>query len=181
MAMLAVLGSLEVPDDVITVPGSGGGSATQSVISVITGIAFFFISAYLVFTLIKSKGRRPSMERTIGMMGYAKFPYFIIAVLIAIAMPFIIGSMDLSGLEDEDPDAVMDALRSMCGSLSVVLGLLFVGFIWSIWVHSHAQSVANDVALGTAFGFVFITWIIVGIISFVIGLIVAAFIVSSAI
>jgi hypothetical protein len=180
MMMFFVLGNLEVPEDVGSIPGTGAGSATQLVIDVIMGLVLFFVSAYLVFTLLKGRARRPSMERTLGMMGYAKFPFFIIGILVAVYTPYLIQSLDVEGLDDEDPDVAMDAFRSLCGSLTILYGMMFVGFIWGLWVHSHAQSVANDVALGTAFGYVFITWIIAGAISFTVGLLVATFMIGSA-
>ncbi len=176
--MFAVLGTLEVPEEATSVPG-GSGSVTHSVIDAILGIVLFFVSAYLVFTFLKSRGRRASKDKTIGMMGYARFPMFIIGLIIAIAMPFLIDSMDLEALENEDPDAESEAPQSILGGLSILAGLSGVGLVWSIWVNSHAQSVANDASLEKAAVSILITWVIVGIISYVVGLIVATQIISS--
>jgi len=173
-ASFAVLGDMDIPDDATTLPGSGAGTVTQTVINVFVGLAMFFLSAYMIFYFLsQGKGRRPDKDKTIGFLGYAKFPAFIIGILIAIATPMMLSSMDLEALENEDPDAAVDALGEICGLLGVIIGLGAVAFVWSIWVHSHAQSVANDVAVGTAFGYILLTWIIVSIISGVIGFVVA--------
>ena len=91
----------------------------------------------------------------------------------------MLSSMDLEALENEDPDAAMDALGAICGLLGVIVGLGAVAFVWSIWVHSHAQSVANDTAVGTAFGYVLLTWVIIFILTSIIGAVVALAIVGT--
>jgi hypothetical protein len=180
-ASFAILGEMDLPDDATTVPGAGAGTVTQTVLNVFIGLVMFFLSAYMIhYFLSQGKGRRPDKDKTIGFLGYAKFPYFIIAILLAIATPVMVSTIDWDALNDTDPEAGLDALGEICGLLGVILGLSIIGFVWSIWVHSHAQSVANDTAVGTAFGYILLTWIIVGIISAVIGAIVSLAILGTA-
>ena len=179
-ASFAILGSMDIPEDATTFPGAGAATVTQTVINVFVGLAMFFLSAYLIYHFLsQGKGRRPDKDKTIGFLGYAKFPAFIIGLMMAIATPIMVSSMDLEALENEDPDAAMDALGAICGLLGVIVGLGAVAFVWSIWVHSHAQSVANDAAVGTAFGYVLLTWVIIFILTSIIGAVVALAIVGT--
>jgi hypothetical protein len=179
-ASFAILGNMDIPDDA-AVPGGGATSVTQTVINIFVGLAMFFLAAYMIFHFLSGgKGRRANKDKTIGFLGYAKFPAFIIGTLIAIATPIMLGSMDLEALENEDPEAVGDALGAICGLLGVIIGLGAIGLIWSLWVHSHAQSVANDTSVGTAFGYVFLTFFVIFIISAVIGAIVSIAILGTA-
>jgi hypothetical protein len=181
VASFAVLGSMDLPDDATTLPGAGAGTVTQTVINVFVGLAMFFLSAYMIFHFLSGgKARRPDKDKTIGFLGYAKFPAFIIGILMAIATPIMLSGMDLEALENEDPETVGDALGAVCGLLGMFIGLGAVGFVWSIWVHSHAQSVANDVAVGTAFGYIFLTWFVIMIIEAVIGAVVALAVLGTA-
>jgi hypothetical protein len=166
VANLVFLGSVDLPEEG-AVPMFSDGNAAVSVVGIFTGIFFFWLTAWMFNAIVKSKARAPSLEKTIGLMGYAKFPAFIVMTLISILIPItLIGVVDSA----EQPDEFVGAI---CGTLAVVFGLGIIGVIWSWWVHSHAQSVANDVSTGTAFGYLLLTWILIGIIESVIGLVIA--------
>jgi hypothetical protein len=165
---LAFLGTIDLPEDVDTT-GFSTASGVGSIIGIFTNILYFFITAWLFNTLIKEKARRPDLGKTIGMMGYAKFPMFIITLIIAILTPLLLLNL---GFDPEDPDAAIDALGNICGLTIAILVLSLVGFIWSLWVHSQAQSVANDMESGSAMGWMFLTWFLVGLLSAAIGAVV---------
>jgi hypothetical protein len=155
IANLVFLGQWDLPEDA-GVTGFTSSSAASSVIGIFTGIIFFWITAWMFHALVKDKGRNASLDKTIGMMGYAKFPAFIVMVLIAVLTPLtLIGS--LADLED-NPD---QAIGAVCGTLALIFGLGIIGICWSFWVHSHAQSVANDLSTSTAFGYLLLTWFLV--------------------
>ena len=174
-ANLAILGSWDQPEDA-AVPGlTGGGNAVLSVIGIFTGILFFWITAWMFHGFIKTKSRQPSMDKTIGMMGYAKFPAFIISSIIAIVMPItMIGFADGT----DDPET---AIGAICGTLALIFGLGIIGLFWAFWVHSHAQSVANDMSNSSAFGWLFLTWFLVYLIQAAVGLALAFVVIGSTI
>lgn len=165
----AVLGTMDLPDDA-TMPWVNNESGVLSVVQIFINVMAFFLTAWLFHSLVKSKAPHASLSKTIGLMGYAKFPAFIVLSIIGIATPIILVG---SGYDATDPDTAEDALGAICGLLALILGLGAVGFFWSIWVHSHAQSVANDVSNSTAFGYLFLSWIVVGIITGVISFVVS--------
>jgi hypothetical protein len=161
MTTYGVLGTLDVPDD-SAVPWVNSTNGAMSAVQVFINIMAFFLTAWLFHGLVKGRAAHPDQSKTIGMMGYAKFPAFLVLTIIGIATPLILLS---SGFDASDPDTADEAIGSLCGLVVLVIGLGSVGFFWSIWVHTHAQSVANDVSTGTAFGYLFLSWIIIGIIT----------------
>ncbi len=170
----AILGSLDLPEDT-AFPGLGGGNAVVSVIGIFTGILFFWMTAWMFHAFIKTKSRSPSLDKTIGMMGYAKFPAFIIGSIIAIVMP-----ITMIGIAEgtDDPET---ALSAICGTLALVFGLGIIGMLWAFWVHSNAQSVANDMSNSSAFGWLFLTWFLVYLIQAAVGLAIAFAVIGSTI
>lgn len=171
-ANVAVLGSWDLPEDT-AVPGLGEGNAVVSVIGIFTGILFFWMTAWMFHTFIKTKSRSPSLDKTIGMMGYAKFPAFIIGSIIAIVMPItMIGIVEGT----DDPET---ALSAICGTLALIFGLGIIGMLWAFWVHSHAQSVANDMSNSSAFGWLFLTWFLVYLIQAAVGLAISFAVIGS--
>ena len=152
---------------------AGGGNAVLSVIGIFTGILFFWLTAWMFHGFIKTKSRRPSLDKTIGMMGYAKFPAFIIGSIIAISLPItMIGLTDAA----EDPEGAFGAL---CGTLALIFGLGIIGLLWAFWVHSHAQSVANDMSNSSAFGWLFLTWFLIYLISAAVSVAIAFAVIGS--
>jgi hypothetical protein len=123
--------------------------------------------------LVKDKVRRPSFDKTVGLMGYAKFPAFIVMTLIVIITPItLIGFVE----NVEDPGQVFGAL---CGTMAVVFGLGAIGILWAFWVHSHAQSVANDMSPSSAFGWLLLTWFLIGIIQLVVGFVLSIMVIGA--
>jgi hypothetical protein len=165
---LAVLGTIDLPEDVDT-GFTTTASGLSSIVGIFTNILYFFITAWLFHTLVKDRARRPDLNKTIGMMGYAKFPMFIIGILIALLTPLLLSSL---GFDPDDPEAAIDAIGGICGISLAILGLSILGFVWSLWVHSQAQSVANDMESGSAMGWMFLTWFLVGLLSMAIGAVV---------
>jgi hypothetical protein len=161
--MFIIFGDQDLPDEATGLLGAS--TAVSSLVGMVANIFLFFIAAWMVHALLKGPGRaaHPDQDRTMGMMGYAKFPFFLIAIMLAFATPLMLGTIDFDELE-QNPDAAGDMLGALCGLTALILGLSLVGFIWALWVHSHAQSVANDVSLGTAFGYTLLTWIIIFVI-----------------
>ncbi len=153
---LAIWGSFDLPDDA-TVPGVVGASGALSIVGIFTSIVAFFMTAWMFHAFIKEKARKPDLSKTMGMMGYAMFPAFLIGIIIAIAAPATLAGIDF----DADPDA---GVGTLCGFLALVMVVGIIGVIWAVIVHSNAQSVANDISTGSAFGWLLLSWIIVGII-----------------
>jgi hypothetical protein len=151
---VAILGTDSgVQEDVATF-GDTGVSIIGAAFNIVTGLLMFLFAGWLVFVLLKGPGqaKRPDFHKTIGLVGYAKFPAFILGIVAAALTPLMVGSLDP---EQEDL-----GLGAFCGAL---VGLFFVWIlmlIWGIWVHSHAASVANDVSLGKAFVFTLVAWLI---------------------
>ncbi len=144
----------------------GAQTGALSVAQMFINVLGFFLTAWLFHAFVKGKAAHPDLSKTIGMMGYAKFPAFIILTLIGVITPLILLS---TGFDPEDPEAAADALGAVCGLVAIIIGLGAVGFFWAIWVHSNAQSVANDVSTGTAFGWLFLAWILVALITGALG------------
>jgi hypothetical protein len=173
---LAVLGTFDLPEDVAT-PGLTAGSGLQSIIGIFTNILFFGLTAWLFYIFVKDKARKPDMNKTIGLMGYAKFPMFIMGIIISILTALMLSTL---GWDPDDPEAVADTVGALCGISAAIVGVGIVGFIWALWVHSHAQSVANDMASGTAMGYIFLTWFLVFLLMVVVGVVVAIATVGTA-
>jgi hypothetical protein len=172
---VAILGSdFEVPDDATTF-GNTGVSILGTVISVVTGLVMFLLAGWLVYVLLKGPGkaRRPDFSKTIGLIGYAKFPAFILGILVAILTPIMMDSVNFDDLTSDDPDQVTSGLGAFCGALAGLVVIWIIMLIWGLWVHSHAASVANDVSMGTAFGFTLLAWFIALIIMIAIVTVVA--------
>lgn len=173
IASIAILGDIDDPGD-SPVPTGTDGSVSSAVSNAIIGLVMFFLSAYIIhYFLSQGKGRRPDKDKTTGFLGYAMFPFFLIGIPLAIVSLTLVASIDTEAMESEDPDIVMEALGEICAPLVMVLVLSAIAFVWCIWVHSHAQSVANDTAAGTAFGYILLTWILVGILSGVISYVIS--------
>lgn len=162
---IAIIGSMDIPDEA-SIPLLVETNVAMAVVGIFTSIAAFFLTAWLFHAFIKSNARRPSLDKTMGMMGYAMFPAFIIMMIINITFPLIAVGVDWEDVDETNVGAV-------CGVFAVILGLGLVGLIWAWWVHSNAQSVANDISNGTAFGFLFLTWICVGILMAVVGAVIS--------
>ncbi len=162
VAMYAIVGDWDLPDDAST-PFTSSSAAT-SVIGIVTNVIGFFLVAWLFHAFSKGSARRPSLSKTIGMMGYAKFPAFLLTTIAVVALPLSLRGLD----ETSSPDDFLGALGQICG----IMILYLVAFIWAWWVHSHAQSVANDLSTGSAMGYIFLAWflmfIIIAIIQFAI-------------
>jgi hypothetical protein len=167
---LLILGTADLPDDVV-VAGFTEGNAVISIIGIFTGIFFFWLTAWMFHAFVKTKARNPSVDKTIGMMGYAKFPAFIIMTIIGIIAPALALGVD--------PDQADEGLAAVCGLLAAIVGLGIVGIIWAWWVHAHAQSVANDMSTSSAFGWLFLTWILVGLISAAVGFVIALVVIGA--
>jgi hypothetical protein len=175
-ANLAIVGSIDLPDEVGT-PGVTASSGLQSIIGIFTNILFFFLTAWLFFSFVKDKARKPDMSKTIGLMGYAKFPMFIIGLVIAVLTPMLLLN---TGWDPDNPDTIDDAVGGICAFTAAILGLSLLGFFWALWVHSHAQSVANDVSSGTAMGYMFLTWFLIFLLTIVVGVVIALVTIGTA-
>jgi len=161
----AILGDIDDPGD-SPIPSGSDGSMWSAVSTALISLVMFFLSAQMIhYFLSQPKARRPDKDKTTGFLGYSMFPFFLIGIPLTIASIMLVASVDAEALENEDPDIVMEALGEICAPLLIVLVLSAIAFVWCIWVHSHAQSVANDTAKGTAFGYILLTWIIVGMLS----------------
>jgi hypothetical protein len=164
--MMAIVGDIDIPETAQSpFAGVGAAGVMSMVLNLVLSILMFLFAGWLVYSLLKGPGkaRRPSFEKTIGLIGYAKFPAFILGIIIAAIYPIMLNTMDLESLEDPDTDPT-DALGTMCGALAGIMVISVIMLIWGLYVHSHAASVANDVSLGTAFGFTLLAWIITFII-----------------
>jgi hypothetical protein len=169
IASIAILGDIDDPGD-SPIPTSSDGSVLSAVSTALISLVMFFLSAYMIhYFLSQGKARRPDKDKTTGFLGYSMFPFFLIGIPLTIASLILVASIDTEAFENEDPDIAMEALGEICAPLLMVLVLSAIAFVWCIWVHSHAQSVANDTAKGTAFGYILLTWILVGILSSVLG------------
>jgi hypothetical protein len=166
-AMALLIDDLDIPTDAegLFVP-SDALSIASTGINIVLEVFTFFFASWLVFQFLKApdKGKHPSLDKTIGLLGYAKFPAFIIGFIIAISTPLVLGTINFDELDEDNPDAIGNALGAMCGFFALLFGLGIVAFIWAIFVHSHGASVANDTPLGTAAGFTLVAWIIAGLV-----------------
>jgi hypothetical protein len=172
IANLVFLGTTDLPEEAAFTMFTPG-TAIGSVIGIFTGLLFFWLTAWMFHALVKDKVRHPSFDKTVGLMGYAKFPAFIVLTLIAVIMPItLIGFVEGA----EDPGQVFGAL---CGTLAVIFGLGLVGILWAFWVHSHAQSVANDMSPSSAFGWLLLTWFLIGIIQLVVGFVLSIMVIGA--
>lgn len=150
----------------------GTSSATMSAIGIAFNIVGFFLAAWFFHAFSKSSARHPSLSKTIGMMGYAKFPAFILMTIAGVIMAFSQRGLDESSSTDE----LFGAAGGVCGSFI----LFIIAFVWAWWVHSHAQSVANDLSTGSAMGYIFLAWFLMAIIIAVIEIAITVAILGSA-
>ena len=157
LAIWAFMGTLDLPPEA-DIPLLVQTNAVLAIIGIFISIATFFFVAWLFHAFIKGNARRPSLPKTMGLMGYSMFPAFLIMLVISLVFPLI-----ALGINFDDPEQAPDALGALCGIFALIFGLGLVGLIWAWWVHSNAQSVANDISTGTAFGYLFLTWFLVGI------------------
>jgi len=129
-------------------------------ITVATSLAVFLGVCHLVHALLRGTPTtlRPSLPKTIGLLGYAAMPGLVMGVLTTTVM----GAISVAVYSDWDATA-----WSILGLAVASLSLAAVGLVWSLWVQGHAVSVANDVSWGKSVGVVFIAYIVVGIIVFV--------------
>lgn len=171
ISMYAFLGGWDLPSDAGT-PMFASSSAATSVIGIITNVVGFFLAAWFFHAFAKGSARHPSISKTIGMMGYAKFPAFLLTTIAAIALPLSLRGFD----ETANPDEVLGAAGQVCA----VMVLYIIAFVWAWWVHSHAQSVANDLSTGSALGYIFLAWFLMFIIIAVIEVAVTFAILGSA-
>jgi hypothetical protein len=171
----SVLSGIHVPSGASTnvVPG---GTTSRTIGSTVSGMAIsivtFFVAAYLVYELLKSAGhaRRPDLNKTIGLVGYAKLPAFLMSIAISVVTGLMLATIDWSKLGTGTN--VTAYAGSVCGLIAVILVLAIVTLVWGLWVHGHAASVANDVAFGTAAGFTFLAWFIAFMVQLVLSLVV---------
>jgi hypothetical protein len=164
LATWGILGTLDLPPGA-DIPLLVETNAVMAIVGIFTSIASFFLTAWLFHAFIKGNARRPSLPKTMGMMGYAMFPAFIIMLIINITFPLI-----MVGANFDEADAFFGAI---CGIFALIFGLGLVGLIWAWWVHSNAQSVANDISTNTAFGYLFLTWFLVGILMGIVGFVIS--------
>ena len=160
-------------DEVLDRIPSGSFLWISQVLGVVMNLVVFYVVAWLISNFLKDprRGMRPSLKKTIGLMGYAKFPALIIGILIAMVTPaYTVASIEFS-LESEnlEPGELPEGFGEFCNQGLIYFGLILMVFLWGIWVHSHAVSVANDTKLGTAFTWTLVAWIIGGVISVIFG------------
>jgi hypothetical protein len=166
--MASIVGDLEIPADAdTTFIGSTGKSILGSVISIVIAVVVFLLAAYFIHSFLKTKGLRPSLEKTIALTGYAKLPALLLTMVIALLTPMMLAGLPAE-LFDDDPsndDTVLDeTIGAICGITILIVVVAIVMIIWALWAHGHAAAVANDVNFGTAVGYVLLAWIIVGVI-----------------
>lgn len=180
MGMYVILGSWDILEEADTTL-IGANSAAMTIVSMIMNVLMFFAAAWMVHAFLKGPGtaRHPSLSRTIGFMGYAKFPFFIITVIVAFANPLMLSTIDLDAIEDGNPEDVFGGFGAFLGTCLLVFALQIIGFIWAIWVHSHAQSVANDTSMGSAFGFILLTWVVIYVITAIVTATIALLVIGS--
>ncbi len=153
IANFVILGDFDLPDGG-GAPFGSGTSLVSSIINIPIGLAMFWLVGWIVHAILKnpSTSRRPSMDKTLGLMGYAKFPAFILMLIAAVVMPLSLQGFDPDA-SDED---ILAGLGGICGAMIIYL----IALIWALFVHGHAQSVANDCPKGTATGIVFVAWFV---------------------
>jgi hypothetical protein len=140
---------------------------------------WMLVATSLVFWLIKAGASplRPNKEKTFGLVGYAKFPAFIMGIILSLGSSVWMAA-NPDGFDIEPtPGDPMGGLNELCGFYLIYFLIAMVQFIWALVVHSHAASVANDTRLGPAVIFTFLGWfiafwILVGV-SILIGLVIA--------
>jgi len=138
-------------------------------ITLATGLAMFIGVCYLVHALLRSSPTtvRPSLPKTMGLLGYAAMPGLVMGVLTTV----VVGAISVTVYSDEDATP-----WTIVGLAVASLSLAVVSLIWSLWVQGHAVSVANDAPWGKSAGVVFVSYIVVGMIVLVItALIIAVF------
>ena len=149
------------------------------IINVLISLFIFWVATSLVFWLIKSGASplRPNKDKTFGLVGYAKFPAFIMGLVLSISMSaWLAANPDAFDIDTTgaDPLAGFDQLLGYYALCTVIT---VIQFIWALVVHSHAASVANDTRLGPAIIFTFLAWFIafwiLFAVSIVIGLLIA--------
>ena len=130
-------------------------------ITIGTGLAMFIGVCYLIHALMRGSRTtaRPSLPKTMGLLGYAAMPGLVMGVITTV----VVGGISLALPSDSDVTA-----WSVLGLGVASLSLALVSIIWSLWVQGHAVSVANDAPWGKSAGTVFVSYIVVGMIVFVI-------------
>ena len=149
----------------------------QVALSLGLSVITFIGAAYLVYALLKVGGaRRPNLEKTIGLVGYAKLPAFLMYIPLYLVMDYMIIAVDWDEVRRQTganaTGIVGDWVGTVCGIAIVLLVLVIIMFVWGLLVHSHAASVANDVSFGTAVGFTFLAWFIMFLIYVAIGFVI---------
>jgi hypothetical protein len=121
-------------------------------LGVLASVGIYLLATYLVYALLKSSRTtlKPNLGKTFGLVGYAKFP----ALLLGMLSTTVAGALTAGGL--------------WFTAEGVVLIIMLVTFVWALFVHSHAASVANDSSLSSAFGFTFLAWFITFLIMIVV-------------
>ncbi len=172
--------SLVLQLEVATELGGGGFpgfGVAMTALSLALGIGLgmlnYFLATQLVFWFIKmGRPLRPNRSKTFGLVGYAKFPAFVMGI----AHSAIYTTIIAAGFGGTVPEAAATA----CGAQLVQLVIWIVMLVWGLWVHSHAASVANDVSLGTGFAFTLVAWILTFVIYILATLVITLIIVGVA-
>jgi hypothetical protein len=128
-------------------------------LSFVLGIVSFVLVALLVHVIVKSskEALKPDRDKTIGLLGYAYFPGFVIGFL---TTPLSLMMTDALAADTEAGAFPTEA----CGILLAFGVIAIIAFIWELWIQGHAVSVANDTTLGMGVVFIFISGIIIGIV-----------------
>jgi hypothetical protein len=144
---------------------------TMTILSVPLAIVGLYLSGYFSAIFSKSIGQgRGDVDKTIGLLGYGVILTFFIGI-IQIAVFSTMPSFDFDGNFFEENSEVFFQL------IGVLLIFGMIGFIWGLWVNGTAVSVANDISVGWGIVNYFlgslVAGLIIGAISFAIGLMVA--------
>lgn len=168
--MQEIAADVVIPENQSAPFGAESFNVTAEGVAITIGIevGMFLVAGLFVFGLLSTIGnaRRPNLGKTLGLIGYAKLPAFLIGIPLALVAPMILATVDweeVQRLQEEGEEGQMgvpDWAGEVCGLGAFMVLLAIVMFIWGLWVHSHAAAVANDTAPGTAMGFTLLAWIL---------------------
>jgi hypothetical protein len=124
--------------------------------------ASFFLTSGIVYGLVRAGGdaKRPNPGKTLGLLGYAMFPAFLIGIVMAIVVA-VFGA-DIIDYEEaiKGAEGSIGAYELLEEFQLIYYALVVVMLLWGLRTHAAAASVANDSAPGRTLGLTLAAWVL---------------------
>jgi hypothetical protein len=159
--ILTMIGMLPMINQPYPVPEMGAVMIGVSVFSAFIGIIMSIV-AFLIFGLLskheaKAFGGTGSLDKTLGLMGYAYCLNFVFAIINTAIILLSWTTIEIEG--------ILVPQIGITGLLAI-LGIALINFIWTVIIQSHAVGAANGISAGKGFlSMLMAVFIIIGIIT----------------